>query len=940
MEFRILGPLEVRQGQHTVRLGAAKQRALLGVLLLHANETVSTSRLVDALWGERPPGTAEKLVQGYVHALRKQLGPDLLETRAPGYRLRLDHHALDLVDFERLTRLAEEAGLDESAELRRRALLLWRGPPLADVVLEGPARQALARISELRLTTQIEWIDAELAQGRHAHLIGELETLVTDHPYQERVATRLMLALYRAGRQAEALQVYHSVRRLLSDELGLQPGRELRDLESAILRQDEAISLEPPSPAPSLRTLENRPTNLPVPSTSLIGRKLELAVVAELLGRDQVRLLTLTGPGGSGKTRLGLQAAAERLDDFPQGVFFVALAPLVDPALVLPTIAQAVGLKESGAAPLPARLQEFLADKRLLLVLDNFEHLVEAGHEVAELLASARQLKLLVTSRRPLRLAAEHELPVPPLALPDLATLPDIAALSEFDAVALFIARAQVVNADLAVSSANAPAIAELCVKLDGLPLAIELAAGRAKLLSPQALLARIDQRFDLLTGGPRDMPVRHQTLRATIDWSHGLLQPDEQTLFARLAVFVGGCTIEAVETVCGGERVLAGLSTLIDSNLLRQQEQADGEPRLTMLESIRAYALDQLEASGLEDESRRRHAEHFLSIADRIQDDFRTKPDVDWLALEREHDNFRAALTWLAANEEKEALAQLTVRLAAFWETRGHLIESKRWNDAALTLAPELPPALEARVWLQAASLGWHFAEPEPARASAARARELFRQVGDRRSEARCLQAAALAATFADDDAVDPLAEEAKTIFRELGDRRGVYHITHIQGLWAMQCSDWQRTQACLEESLELAHELGSDQLVGNALCDLGVLSLYQRRHDDATSLFVQSLESAWRSGFTINIAYSLRGLGGVAAAQGHVETAARLLGAAEGVQEQTGDQTQPYAIRAFDETAAPVRKRLSEPAVAAAWAAGRAMSEDEAVSFALAST
>ncbi len=689
MEFRILGPLEVREGQHTVRLGAAKQRALLGVLLLHANETISTSRLVDELWGERPPGTADKLVQGYVHALRKKLGPDLLETRAPGYRLRLDSHTLDLADFERLTRLAEEAGLDESAELRRRALLLWRGPPLADVVLEGPSRQALARISELRLATKIELIDAELAQGRHAQLIGDLETLVADHPYQERLTARLMLALYRAGRQAEALEVYQSARRLLNDELGLQPGRELRELESAILRQDEAISLKPDA-LPSRRTLGNSPSNLPVPSTPLIGRQRELAVVAELLGRDQVRLLTLTGPGGSGKTRLGLQAAAERLDDFPDGVFFVALAPIVDAALVLPTIAQAVGLKESGAALLSERLQEFLADKRVLLVLDNVEQLVGAGRELAELLATGRQLKLLVTSRRPLRLAGEHELQVPPLALPDLAALPDVARLSEFDAVALFIARAQAVNADFAVTSANAPAIAELCITLDGLPLAIELAAGRAKLLSPQALLARIDQRFDLLTDGPRDLPARHQTLRATIDWSHGLLQPDEQTLFMRLAVFVGGCTLDAVETVCSGERILAGLSTLIDGNLLRQQEQADGEPRLMMLETIRAYAADRLEASSLADESRRRHAEYFLAIADRIEHDFRTKPDVDWLALEREHDNFRAALSWLVANEENEAFAQLTVRLSVFWETRGYLMESKRWNDAALTLAPD----------------------------------------------------------------------------------------------------------------------------------------------------------------------------------------------------------------------------------------------------------
>ena len=511
----------------------------------------------------------------------------------------------------------------------------------------------------------------------------------------------------------------------------------------------------------------------------------------------------------------------------------------------------------------------------MLLVLDNFEHLVEAARELAELSAAGRHLKLVVTSRRPLRLAGEHEFPVPPLALPDLAALPDIAVLSEFDAVALFVARTQAVHADFVVSSANAPAIAELCVKLDGLPLAIELAAGRAKLLSPQALLARIDQRFDLLTGGPRDTPARHQTLRATIDWSHGLLQPDEQTLFTRSAVFVGGCTLEAAETVCGGERILAGLSTLIDSNLLRQEEQADGEPRFTMLESIRAYALDRLEASGLADESRRRHAEHFLSIADRIQDDVRTKPDVDWLALEREHDNFRAALSWLAASGENEALAQLTVRLSAFWETRGHLMEASAERLCAGAHA-DLPPALEARVWLHAADLGWHFAEPERARESAARALELFRQVGDRRSEARCLQAAALAATFADDDAVDPLAEEARTIFRELGDRRGVYHITHIQGLWAMQCNGWQRAQACLEESLEVARELGSDQLAGNPLCDLGVLALADaaspRRR--CVSLCPKSRKRSWRpvSRSTSPTLCAAR-FGGVAAAKGHVE-------------------------------------------------------------------
>ncbi len=602
-------------------------------------------------------------------------------------------------------------------------------------------------------------------------------------------------------------------------------------------------------------------------------------------------------------------------------------------ALLLPTIGQTVGAKET------ASLSDLLARKQILLVLDNLEHLLDATPALTTLLAGAPQLKMLVTSRTPLHLSGEHEFQVPPLDLPDPAHLPDVDSLSQYASVALFVERARAVKADFAITNANAPAVAEICVRLDGLPLAIELAAARAKLLSPQALLARLEQRFELLTGGPRDQPERQQTLRATIDWSYGLLGPDEQTLFARLAVFAGGCTLEAAETVCGDGGLLTTLSTLIDNNLLVQEEQPDGEPRFTMLETIHAYARELLGEGAEAEALRRRHAEYFIAFAERIGELERSSKNIDWPMFERELDNFRSALDWLQESQETELAVQLVTGLSDLWQTTGRHDEADRWLEWALGVAADMSPSLRARATLGAASLAWRHREPDRARDLALQALELFRELDDRRHVAWALGSLGIIAELAGDfDESEARASEAEQIFRDLGHEHGALTQTHNRALAAIAAGDLVRARPLLEQSLGDAERLGYDQHVGNANGDLGILDLYERRYEDAAPRFVRCLESALRSGWRINVVYSLRGLAATSAAGGDLETAARLLGASDVIEEEIGEQIQGYAARIFEETVKLVRARLDDPRIADAYAAGRAMDQTAAAAYALA--
>jgi predicted ATPase/DNA-binding SARP family transcriptional activator len=652
LEVRILGPLEVLSDGERVAVGGPKQGAVLGVLAVRAGTMVSTDALIEALWPDEPPATATTTVQVYVSRLRKLLGADAIVSEGGGYRLYLGADGLDARRFEQLTARARElrasGRLDEAAAAVSDALSLWRGPALSDFEYDSWAQPEINRLEEHRLSCLEERFDIELARGRDSELAGELETLVAAHPLRERLRGQLMLAQYRSGRQADALTAYQQARGTLVDELGIEPSPELQELNRQILNQANDLA-RPVGPTESRGRVD-----LPVAATPLIGRRRELQEVLALLSNG-VRLLTLTGPGGIGKTRLALQAAQQAAANFPDGVYWIALSVLRDPALVIETIAGTLAAKRD--------LAEEIADRRLLLVLDNFEQVIEAAPGVAALLSHCPNIKLLVTSRELLRVNGEVDYPVP--------------ALDEPEAVSLFCDRSRIEPSEQ---------VAELCARLDHLPLAVELAAARTTALSPRQILERLSQRFELLRGG-RDADPRQQTLGAAIDWSYDLLSESEKQLFRRLSVFAGGATLGAAEDVA--EADLDALQSLVEKSLVRFTNE-----QYWMLETIREYALERLQESDEAAEVHQRHALYLLSLSERVESDSRTGRGEDpFPRLDIEIANIRAAVTWAREAADPELLLRFATALWRYWSVRGYVAEGAPVIEEAVAAADE-PPA------------------------------------------------------------------------------------------------------------------------------------------------------------------------------------------------------------------------------------------------------
>ncbi|MFD0206973.1 MULTISPECIES: BTAD domain-containing putative transcriptional regulator [Saccharothrix] len=884
MRFGVLGPLDVRTGDGTpVRVPERKVRVLLADLLAHRGRPVSADRLVTDLWGDDGPANPLRALHAKVSQLRRALeeaepgGRDLVESRSPGYLLRADD--VDADRFAELTARAREA-VDPTARaaLLADALDLWRGPAFADFADHDFTRSAITRLDEQRLVAVEDLAQARLELGEHAAVVAELADIVAEHPLRERLRAIHLRALYRSGRQHEALAGYDDLRRRLADELGVDPSPELAALHRAMLEQD--ADLAPPV----------RPTaNLPNPLTPLVGREHDVAEVRRLLGEH--RLVTLTGPGGVGKTRLAVEAARRLVDGFADGVRIVEVSA---PCSLPDVVAAVLGIRDDGTwggehVDTVDRLGMALRDKRMLLVLDNCEQMIpEVAALTAHVLRTAPHLRVLATSQEPLAVAGEVRHPVAPLAEPA--------------AVELFVARA---TAAAPGSALDADAVAAICRRLDGLPLALELAATKVRALGVIGVLSRLDDRFRVLAGGYRDAPPRQRTLRAMIDWSWELLDDAARVVLRRLAVHHEGCTFEAAEAVCGGDDVLDVLTGLVDRSLVVVVEGAGG-PRYRLLESVAAYCVERLGEAGELEDVRARHVEYYTDLAERAR--LRGPGQHEWLRrLDADSANLRVALDHAVRQGLAAQALRLVDALAWYWVLRGRLGEARRafetvhtvgrtgattaWHtgigiltgqgadrdariEAALRSCPE-PHAF----WFLGHAL-CEIGDVASAEHLTERALTTFAATGDRWGTAAALSDRALQRLLQGDlEAAARDGERSVALFHDLGDTWGRLRGTRPLAAVAEVFGDYDEAAERLRTGLRLAEQLGLWPEASDLIAGLGRIALLAGDHERAREHHERALDLAAEHGFRAGEANARLGLALGARRAGNLDTAEELL-------------------------------------------------------------
>jgi predicted ATPase/DNA-binding SARP family transcriptional activator len=924
MRFGVLGPLAVWRADGTaVKIPELKVRALLADLLVQEGRPVSVDRLAEDLWRGDPPGNPVNTLQTKVSQLRRALedaepgGRDLVVYQPPGYLLRAGHDTVDAQRFRDLVTLAHETENPQArAALLVEALGLWRGPALADFGDEEFARAAIARLEEQRLTALERHAETRLELGQHGLLADELGELVARNPLRERLRAAYMRALYHAGRQSQALATYGDLRNDLARELGLDPSPELAALHLAILRQDPTLA-RPPAPAPSAKRLH---TNLPVPLTDLVGRAEAISDVRRLLSSG--RLVTLTGPGGVGKTRLAVEAAAQLVEGFPDGVWLVELAGLGRPGNddVTGSPAEAVmtvlriredappGPLGNGPMGLPERLAGALQSRRLLLVLDNCEHVVEPVAELAAaLLQTAPELRILATSREPLGLTGEVVSAVSPL--------------EQSSAVQLFAGRATAAAPGFRLGSGDARAVAVLCRRLDGIPLALELAASRVRALSVHELVARLDDRFRLLAAGHRGVPPRQQTLRATIDWSWDLLTEPERMVLRRLAVHADGFAVQAAESICAGdgvraEDVLALLVRLVDRSLLVMAREGSSS-RYRLLDSVADYCLERLDEAGERDRVRQRHDGYYTELAEWAVTHLYGRAQRPWLErLDREAPNIRWALDGAVRDRQPDRALRVVNAMAWYWFLRGRLGEAHRSLDTALAVGGGTDPDARARAltWRTgiAALVGdldrqalhktaalelcqsirnagararaqWFlgFVECDMGDLSVSeelvnRALRTARATADRWCIAAALSTKAKQAMLRGNlGEVQRSGEQSLELFCELGDRWGRLQSTEWLGALARIRGDYRRATRFHRDGLRMARALGLWPQAAAQLSWLGRIAMHRGDYARAQDLHQQAMRLAARHSFTPGETFAELGLGLVARRQGRLDAA-----------------------------------------------------------------
>ncbi|HET9494149.1 MAG TPA: helix-turn-helix domain-containing protein [Chloroflexia bacterium] len=829
-------------------------------------------------------------------------------------------------------------------------------------------------------TTFGEWLRARrkefgYTQEELADMVGCSPATIRKIESGDRRPSRQMAELL-----AEYLEVPQEDRAAFIRMARSEPGGPVTALRPGTFGNGHAPHAEPEHETPA--------SNLPIGLTPLIGREDTVDDLCDRLLRDEVRLLTLTGPPGIGKTRLAVEVASQLADHFPDGVFFVGLSTVTDPDLVPAAIAQVVGVREGGSQSVTAALVEHMRDRRMLLLLDNFEQVVSAATAVGALLAACPTVKAMVTSREALNIRGERQFPVPPLHLPNTASLPPLDALAEYPAVQLFVERAASVQPTFALTEDNARAVATLCARLDGLPLAIELVAARVRLLGPAQLLARLDHRLALVTGGQRDLPERQQTLRNAIGWSYDLLTHEEQALFARLGVFVGGWAAAAAEAVCNPRGdleidVLGGIESLLNKSLVQissRPDDGDGpEARFTMLETIREYALEQLEARDEADDTHQMHAEYYLALAGAAEPHLMGAEAEEWLGmLESDHDNFRAALRWALDEGEHEIALGIAGALGRFWSLYGYLTEGRRWLDEVMSRRSAAATRDRARVFQWAAALARKQDSYEEARDLYGNSLILYRELEDLAGTGEVLEHLAMLNILKGNyDTGIRLAEEAIEMGRKLGDRYRLTRALYMLAGAAIYSGDLARGESVAREGLAVAREMDNSELISYCINALGVALHWQGKHEEAgrlydealqrarvvndpvniaqilanqaelalhvgdceesAELFRQSLRYFVELGGTLGISEGVMGLAMGASCRGDGELSAVLHGAAEAMRRQIGTPIPPFVRPLRGSYLQQAKSLLTEAEWQAAWDRGAAMPPEEVVALAL---